>query len=63
MFVQASDCDLNPNLIPPLIHHARAQVKSCIIMSELVQQDLPRAEEELVDLFDCLLKSVRYVRL
>ncbi len=30
-------------------------------MSELVQQDLPRAEEELVDLFDCLLKSVRCV--
>lgn len=30
-------------------------------MSELVQQDLPRAEEELVNLFDCLLKSVRYV--
>lgn len=39
--------------------HSLATVKSCIIMSELVQQDLPRAEEELVDLFDCLLKSVQ----
>ena len=25
-------------------------------------QRLPRAEEELVDLFDCLLKSVRQVK-
>jgi len=39
--------------------HSLATVKSCIILSELVQQDLPRAEEELVDFFDCLLRAVR----
>ncbi len=39
--------------------HSLATVKSCIIMSELVQQDLPRAEEELVEFFDCLLRSLR----
>ena len=39
--------------------HSLATVKSCIILSELVQQDLPRAEEELVDFFDCLLRVVQ----
>ncbi|TFJ85174.1 hypothetical protein NSK_003597 [Nannochloropsis salina CCMP1776] len=54
----AAACGHKP--VPVLyLLHSLATVKSCIILSELVQQDLPRAEEELVDFFSCLLRSVR----
>lgn len=38
-----------------------ATVKSCIILSELTQQGFPMAEEQLRDLFDCFLTSIRWV--
>jgi hypothetical protein len=36
-----------------------ATVKSCIILTELMQQGCDGAEEQMCELFDCLLTSVR----